>query len=282
RILLGGLGIVAVAAAAFLAAGCGGKSGKHREVTVVSREESSGTRRAFDELMNISDGQTNALYREAVIVSSTDEAATKVEVDSFAISYTSLGSLTPKVKVLAIDGVAASEANIKNGNYKISRPFVLAARTGADLPIAADFVKFAASSGGQAIVSGLGYITANGATPQYAPSGLSGKLTLSGSTSVERVIDKFKEEYETLNPGVKVEINYNGSAAGLRDCINKRCDLAMSSRELRGDEPDQLSATTFALDGIVVIVNQNNSLGGVSAETVTKIFKGELRYWDDI
>ena len=254
---------------------------RKREITVISREESSGTRGAFDELMKITDGKTNMLFREAVIVSSTDEAASKVEVDRFAIGYTSLGSVTNKVKALRIDGVAPNEANVKNGSYKIARPFVLAVKTGSSNQIANDFLRFASSKSGQAVVSRGGYITVD-AADDYTPARLNGKITLSGSTSVERVIQRLKEEYEKLNPNVKIEINYNGSSAGVRDCLGGKSDIAMSSRELKADELAQLTGTTFALDGIAVIVNQANAVSDIKADMVTRVFKGETRFWNDV
>jgi phosphate transport system substrate-binding protein len=286
RVLVSALGILTVAVSTFFLAGCGGKGGaeRQREITVVSREESSGTRGAFDELMKITDGKTNMLYAEAVIVSSTDEAASKVEVDKFAIGYTSLGSVTSRVKALSIDGVEPGEANVKNGSYKIARPFVLAERKDVNLPIADDFMVFVASKEGQEIVSKSGYITIDADAPMYVPPavGLSGKLTLSGSTSVERVIERLKEAYEKHNPNVKAEINYNGSSAGIRDCVSGRSDLAMSSRELKAEEREQLKGTTFALDGIAVVVNKENTVTNITAEMVTKVFKGEVRHWNEV
>jgi len=281
------LGAVTVSAA-LLAIGCGGKKEgkavqeKPREITVISREESSGTRGAFDELMKITDGKTNNLFAEAVIVSSTDEVASKTEVDPYAIGYTSLGSVTDKVKALSIDGVEAKEENVKNGSYKISRPFVVATRQNAKLPIADDFIAFLTSTNGQAIVEKGGYITIDAATGDYTAKKLSGKLTLSGSTSVEKIIEKLKEAYVELNPNVKVEINYNGSSAGIKDCRESKSDIAMSSRELKSEEKEQLNGTTFALDGIAVIVNKDNALSAISSETVTKVFTGEVRLWNEV
>jgi len=281
------LGVVAVSAA-FVTVGCGGEkkaqAGKEKpkEITVISREESSGTRGAFDELMKITDGKTNNLFVEAVIVSSTDEVASKAEVDPDAIGYTSLGSVTDKVKALSIDGVEAKEENVKNGSYKISRPFVVATRQNSSLPLADDFISFLVSTNGQAIVAKGGYITIDAATSEYAAKNLSGKLTLSGSTSVEKVIEKLKEEYVKLNPKVNVEINYNGSSAGIKDCRESKSDVAMSSRELKAEEKEVLNGTTFALDGIAVIVNRANALSNITSETVTKVFTGEIRYWNEL
>jgi phosphate transport system substrate-binding protein len=277
KVMLIGLALVTVCSGFFVSA----QAQKKREITVISREESSGTRGAFDELMKITDGKTNKLFEEAVIVSSTDEVASKVEVDKNAIGYTSIGAITAKVKALTVDGVVAKEENVKNGTYKISRPFVVATRTGSSLPVAANFVSFIASKNGQAVVAKAGYIPIDDA-PEYKPANLTGKVTLSGSTSVEKVMEKLKDEYRKLNPNVKVEINYNGSSAGIKDCLESKSDIAMSSRELKAEEKAKLSGTTFALDGIAVIVNKTNELNAIKSETITKIFKGELRYWNDL
>jgi phosphate transport system substrate-binding protein len=159
---------------------------------------------------------------------------------------------------------------------------VLAKKTGTANKIAEDFIKFTASKAGQAVVA-KGYIIIDPEAPEYkAASGLSGKITLSGSTSVEKVIERLKEEYVKLNPHVKVEINYNGSSAGIKDCLSNKSDIAMSSRELKAEEKAQLAGTTFALDGIAVIVNRANTINNMTSEIVTKIFKGEIRYWEDI
>jgi len=258
-----------------------GNRGRNQEITVISREESSGTRGAFDEIMKVSDGKTNMLFREAVIVSSTDEAASKVEVDRRAIGYTSLGSVTNKVKALSIDGVPATAENVKKGTYKVSRPFVLAMEKGVSNPIAQDFINFVMSKEGQEIVAKRGYVT-SGTQTAYKASGLNGRITLSGSTSVERVIEQLREAYVKFNPNVRVEINYNGSSAGIRDALSQKSNIAMSSRELKADEKEKLADHTFAIDAIAVIVNQQNTVTGMTSDMVTKIFKGEIRNWNDV
>ncbi|MDR0306703.1 MAG: substrate-binding domain-containing protein [Chitinispirillales bacterium] len=278
KILL--FGVASVLSLSFVVNAQGRKS-RNTEITVISREESSGTRGAFDELMKISDGKTNVLFKEAVIVSSTDEVASKVEVDRRAIGYTSLGSVTSKVKALSVDGVAATGENVKNGTYKISRPFVVAVEKNVSNPLTRDFIKYIMSKEGQEIAAKGGYVTSDN-NASYMANGLSGKLTLSGSTSVERVIERLKEGYIKLNPNVKIEINYNGSSAGIKDCLGGKSNMAMSSRELKVDEKDKLDGHTFALDAIAVIVNKDNALNGITSEMVTKIFKGEIRGWNDV
>lgn len=259
---------------------------KSQPITVISREASSGTRSAFDELMNIvvkeGDNTVDQLFAEAIIVSSTDEVASKVEVDPYAIGYTSLGSVNNQVSAVNVDGVKASVENVLAGTYKISRPFIVAARKGGASEVAQDFLKYITSQQGQDLVEENGYIALDGTPAAYQSAGLSGKLTLSGSTSVEKVMEKLREEYIQLNPNVSIEITYNGSGAGIKDATESKVDLAMSSRELKDSEKESLEPTVFALDGIAVIVNKDNPLKDLSSEQITKIFTGELRNWSEV
>lgn len=260
---------------------------KAEEITVISREASSGTRGAFDELMKIivktDAGTEDHLFPEAVMVSSTDEVVSKVEVDTLGIGYTSLGAINDKVKALTVDGVVPSVDTVKDGSYKIARPFVLALPKTSENALAKDFITFVSSKQGQDVVVGNGYIEAVETAPDYAATaGLSGKLTLSGSTSVEKVMEKFKEAYVALNPGVSVEITYNGSSAGIKDVTEGKVDIGMSSRELKPEEAEVLVPTVFAHDGIAVIVNTANPLTALTSAQITSIFTGELRTWEAV
>ena len=264
----------------------GAEFDKSEEITVVSREASSGTRGAFDELMKIvvktDAGTEDRLFPEAVMVSSTDEVSAKVEVDAFAIGYTSLGSVTDKVKALVVDGIEATVENVKAGAYKISRPFVLALPLTSENALAKDFLAFTTSKQGQEIIVAGGYITSVDEAPEYTASVLTGKLTFSGSTSVEKVMEKLKEAYVALNPNVAIEITYNGSSAGIKDVTEGKVDVGMSSRELKAEEATVLAPTVFAHDGIAVVVNVANPVTDLTSEQITAIFTGELRTWEAV
>ncbi len=268
------------------------------EITVISREASSGTRGAFDEMMNIvvetDEGTEDMLYPEAVLVDSTDAVTSKVEVDAQAIGYTSLGAVTDSVKALPVDGVEATVENVKNGSYALARPFVLATQTGVEDELAADFIKYVMSTQGQAIVAERGYVTATDdtattadgseavAATEYTASGLTGKITLSGSTSVEKVIEALKEGYVALNPDVTIEITYSGSSAGIKDVTEGKVNIGMSSRALKEDELATLTQTTFAHDGIAVIVNAENPITSITSAQITAIYTGQVRTWDAV
>ncbi len=254
-------------------------------ITVVSREASSGTRGAFDELMHVvvkdGDNETDNLFPEAIIVDSTDAVVSKVEVDPSAIGYTSLGAVNSSVKAVKVDGVSATVENVLNDTYKIKRPFVLALPKNSQNPIAADFIQFVLSSDGQAIAEHTSLIKAAASDTAYTPKKLSGKLTLSGSTSVEKVMEKLREEYIKLNPDVQVEITYSGSGAGIKDATAGKVDIAMSSRALKDEEKTSLDENVFALDAIAVIVNAENPTDALASEQITNIFTGITRTWAD-
>ena len=244
-------------------------------ITVVSREDGSGTRGAFVELVGVIDENKEDLTTvEAVTVQSTSVVMTTVAGDPFAIGYISLGSLNDTVKALEIDGVAPSVETVKDGSYKIARPFNLA--TGENLSEAAqDFIHYILSAGGQAVVEENGYIsTADGAAP-YAGSKPSGKVVVAGSSSVTPVMEKLKEAYAIVNPNAEIEIQMNDSSTGMSYTIEGTCDIGMASRELKDSELEAgLTPTVIALDGIAVIANHENPIESLASAQVRSIFTG--------
>lgn len=273
--------ILTVLAAAALTAATLVSCGKQNDtVTVVSREDGSGTRGAFTELMGIDKDGTDRTYAKAEISNSTSVVISTVAGNKNAIGYISLGSLNDSVKAVKVDGVDATVDNVKNGSYKISRPFIIATKDEIS-DLAADFIKFILSDDGQAIVSEK-YITIGG-NGAYTASGLSGKVTLAGSTSVSPLMDELAAAYKALNPDVTIEIQQSGSGAGIQSAIEGVCDIGMSSRELKDSEKEAgLTPTVMALDGIAVIVNKDNSIGTLSSEQIQSIYIGETTSWADV
>ena len=269
--------LVAAALAAATLVSCGKQNDT---ITVVSREDGSGTRGAFTELMGIEKDGTDRTYAKAEISNSTSVVISTVAGNKNAIGYISLGSLNDSVKAVKIDGVDATADNVKNGSYKISRPFIIATKDGIS-DLAADFIKFILSDDGQAIVSEK-YITVGG-SGAYTASGLSGKVTLAGSTSVSPLMDELAAAYKELNPDVVIEIQQSGSGAGIQSALEGVCDIGMSSRELKDSEKEAgLTPTVMALDGIAVIVNKDNRIGTLSSEQIQSIYIGETTSWADV
>lgn len=273
--LLTVLGAAALAAATLVSCGK-----QNDTITVVSREDGSGTRGAFTELMGIEKDGTDRTYAKAEISNSTSVVISTVAGNKNAIGYISLGSLNDSVKAVKIDGVDATVDNVKNGSYKISRPFIIATKDGIS-DLAADFIKFILSDDGQAIVSEK-YITVGG-SGAYTASGLSGKVTLAGSTSVSPLMDELAAAYKELNPDVVIEIQQSGSGAGIQSALEGVCDIGMSSRELKDSEKEAgLTPTVMALDGIAVIVNKDNRISTLSSEQIQSIYIGETTSWADV
>ena len=251
-------------------------------ISVVTREDGSGTRGAFVELFGIEDADGNdAITQSAEISNSTSVVMTTVAGNPDAIGYISLGSLDNTVKALEIDGVAATVDNINNGTYKVYRPFNIATKEGLS-ETAQDFVNFIMSEQGQAIVAEEGYISVE-SNGSYTPSGKTGTVTVSGSSSVTPVMQVLKEEYETLNPDVTIELQQSDSTTGVNDAIAGTSDIGMASRALKDSELEQgVVGTVIANDGIAVIVNNESTVTGLTSEQVKGIYMGELTNWSEV
>lgn len=272
--------VMAAVMSASLFAGCGAKTNDN--ITVVSREDGSGTRSAFVELLKIEDADGNdATVDTAEVTNSTSVMLTTVKGNKNAIGYVSLGALSADVKALKVDGVAATVDNIKNGSYSIARPFNVAYKNGALSGLDEDFLKFIMSADGQAIISEEGYINVSEGEA-YTPAGLSGTIVLAGSTSVAPVMDVLADKYKELNAGVTIEIQQSGSSAGITSAIEGVCSFGMASRELKTDEATQLECVTIAMDGIAVIVNNENTVADIKGEQVKNIFLGTVKNWSEI
>ena len=250
-------------------------------ISVVTREDGSGTRGAFVELFGIEDADGNdAITQSAEISNSTSVVMTTVAGNPDAIGYISLGSLDNTVKALEIDGVAATVDNINNGTYKVYRPFNIATKEGLS-ETAQDFVNFIMSEQGQAIVA-EDYISVE-SNGSYTPSGKTGTVTVSGSSSVTPVMQVLKEEYEALNPDVTIELQQSDSTTGVNDAIAGTSDIGMASRALKDSELEQgVVGTVIANDGIAVIVNNENTVPGLTSEQVKGIYMGELTNWSEV
>ena len=258
-----------------------------KEIGVISRENGSGTRGAFIELFGIEQKneageKIDHTTMEAVITNSTAVMMTSVAGDKYAIGYLSLGSLDEtQVKAVAIDGVAATVENIENGTYKIARPFNIVTKAGLSTA-AQDFINFIMSADGQAVIEKGGYIAVSDAAA-YTGSISSGKIVVSGSSSVTPIMEKLKEAYIAKNPGVTVEVQQSDSSTGVANAIDGTCDIGMASRELKDSEVAKgVSSTVIAMDGIAVIVNHENTVDNLTAEQVMKIFMGDLVKWSEV
>lgn len=260
-------------------ASTGGKASG--EITVISREEGSGTRSAFVELVGIEDEDGNDITsEEAAVQNNTEAVMTAIARDVNAIGYISLGSLNDNVKAFKIDGVEATSENVANGNYKISRPFNIVT-TGEKNEIVDDFIKYILSTDGQKVVEEAGYIKSEKEDSEYTVSNLSGNLAIAGSSSVTPVMEKLVEAYNKLNKDVKIQVNMSDSTTGVQSVKDGISQVGMVSRELKDSEKD-LTKTTIALDGIAVIGNKENKNDSISIEVLKDIYTEKIMDWEEV
>ncbi len=256
------------------------------EISVISREEGSGTRGAFVELFGIQeeiDGEkVDMTTEDASVTNSTSVMMTNVAQDPLAIGYISLGSLDESVKALKVDGAEATTENVKNESYKVSRPFNIATKEGVS-DVAQDFIDYIMSAEGQKIVEESGFIAIAENAEAYAETKPSGKIVVGGSSSVTPVMEKLKEAYCAINPDVQIELQESDSTTGMESALNGTYDIGMASRELKDSETEGgLTGTQIALDGIAVIVNKENSLSDITADQVKDIYTGEITDWSEL
>ena len=256
-------------------------------ISVLSREDGSGTRSAFTELFGIeeenADGEkVDNTTADAQVTNSTAVMMTTVAQDPQAIGYISLGSLDDSVKALKVDGAEATADNVKSGTYKVSRPFNIV--TNDDISdVAQDFVDYILSSDGQAVVEEDGYIAVDDAAEAYAGTSPEGTVVVAGSSSVSPVMEKLKEGYEAVNPNASIEIQTSDSTTGVESTISGICDIGMASRDLKDTETSEgVTGTQIAIDGIAVIVNNENSMTDITSDQVKQIYTGEVTNWEDL
>ena len=255
-------------------------------ITVVSREDGSGTRGAFIELFGVeekdADGnKVDNTTEEASITNNTAVMMSTVAGDVDAIGYISLGSLNDSVKAVKIDGVEATAENIKSGEYKVSRPFNIATN-GEVSEVTQDFIDYILSPEGQAVVEENGYISIDD-TAEAESTQPEGKVVVAGSSSVTPVMEKLKEAYAEVNPNAEIEIQQSDSTTGMTSAIDGICDIGMASRELKDEELEAgLTSTTIANDGIAIIVNNDNPTEDLTVDQVKSIYVGETTTWGDL
>ena len=256
-----------------------------KQIDVISREDGSGTRGAFVELTGVEqkiDGKkVDMTTEDAQITNNTAVMMTTVAGDTYAIGYISLGSLNDSVKAVKVAGVEATAENVKSGAYKVARPFNIAWKEDALSDAGRDFIAYIESSEGQAIVNANGYVGSDDAAA-YEAAGVTGKVVVAGSSSVSPVMEKLAEAYMAANTGVEIEIQTSDSTTGMTSAMEGACEIGMASRELKEAEAAELESTAIAMDGIAVIVNNENPVENLSLEQICAIYTGEATAWNEL
>lgn len=257
-----------------------------QDITVISREDGSGTRGAFIELTGVeeknADGQkVDNTTEAAAIQSSTNGVMTAVANDETAIGYISLGSLNDSVKAVKVGGVAASAETVKDGSYTLARPFNIVTNGEAADPVAVDFIAYCLSKDGQALATEEGYVGSEG--EDYTSTQPEGKITVGGSSSVSPLMEKLIEAYKTVNPNAELELLTSDSTTGVSGALDGSYTIGMASRELKDSETEGGAvATVLALDGIAVVVNPANTVEDLTVDQIKGVYTGELTVWSDL
>lgn len=256
-----------------------------QSISVISREEGSGTRDAFIEITGVLDeeAEIDNTTAEAGIQNSTGAVLSTVTGDPTAIGYVSTGSLDDSVKTVNVDGFEPTKENIQAEEYPIYRPFNIA--YGEELSAEAqDFWNFIFSPEAQEIVESEGYIAVSeDQQEEYTmDESASGDVTVSGSTSVEPAMQAIADAYHEQNPNVTVNIQSNGSGAGMEDSMSGANDIGMASRALDDEESATLTSEAMALDGIAIIAHTDNPIEDLTLDQVQQIFTGEITTWDEV
>ena len=250
--------------------------GKDEAIVAIGREAASGTRGAFEELLDVKDQ-----CKYAQELDSTGAVLAKVGSTPGAIGYVSLGSLNDTVTAVKIDGAEATAENIESGDYKVVRPFNIATKDDVS-EAAQDFINYIMSADGQAVIEENGYISV-GDKPEYEAADVEGKVVVAGSSSVTPVMEKLAESYKEVNDKVDIEVQQSDSTTGMTSAIDGLCDIGMASRDLKDSETEAgLTATVIAKDGIAVIVNNDSGVAELTSDQVKDIYTGNITTWEDL
>ena len=266
---------------------CGGaKFDENKNISVVAREDGSGTKSAFMEIIGL---KGKADVSGVIIGANTAAVLNEVKGNPLAIGYDSLGYVTDEVKMLKVDGVAATVENVKNGTYKISRPLnVVYQESKVASEVNTAFLAFLQSSDAQKIISDNGYVsTKDGAVAYTVVPGLSGEINISGSTSLKPLMEKLAAKFEAVQSGVKVTVGGGGSGTGYNDAKNGVSDFGMISETFKTEKAENCTYYEVAKDGIAVIVNKENPLDNISMEDLKNIYNVDagdaaIKVWADV
>ena len=279
--------VLAFALALCALTSCGGaKFDENKNISVVAREDGSGTKSAFMEIIGL---KGKADVSGVIIGANTAAVLNEVKGNPLAIGYDSLGYVTDDVKTLKVDGVAPTVENVKNGTYKISRPLNVVyqeSKVASDVNTA--FLTFLQSSDAQSIISENGYVsTKEGAVAYTVVPGLSGNIAISGSTSLKPLMEKLAAKFESIQSGVKVTVGGGGSGTGYNDAKNGVSDFGMISETFKTEKAENCTYYEVAKDGIAVIVNKANPLANISMEDLKNIYNVDagdaaIKVWADV
>ena len=236
-----------------------------KRITVVTRDDGSGTKSAFMEIIGLKGKKDPA---GVISASSTTTVLATVKTNPLAIAYESLGYVTDEVKILKVDQVDCNVENIKTGDYKIARSLnIVYKETILQNPVFEDFYKFLGSSDSQKIISDNGYVSTKDDTSSYVKENdFKGTINISGSTSLQPLMTLLAEKYETIQTNVDVIVSGGGSGTGYKNAENNVSDFGMISETFNSEKAPSCTSYEVAKDGIALIVNKVNSFDNITLE----------------
>ena len=245
-----------------------------KNISVVAREDGSGTKSAFMEIIGL---KGKADPESVIIQTGTAGVLAEVKGNPAAIAYESLGYVTDEVKMLKVDGVEATIANIKSGAYKISRPLsVVYKESTLNNDVNKAFYTFLKSSGAQKIISDSGYVSiVDGAAPYTINGSLSGNIDISGSTSLQPLMIELAEAFEKLQLNVEVNVSGGGSGTGYKNANEGVSEFGMISEEFNIEKAPSCAVCVVCKDGIAVITNKSNPIDSITMEQLKNIYNEE-------
>lgn len=246
-----------------------------KRITVVTRDDGSGTKSAFMEIIGLKGKKDPA---GVISASSTTTVLATVKTNSLAIAYESLGYVTDEVKILKVDQVDCNVENIKTGDYKIVRPLnIVYKETILQNPVFEDFYKFLGSSDSQKIISDNGYVSTKDDTSSYVKENdFKGTINISGSTSLQPLMTLLAEKYETIQTNVDVIVSGGGSGTGYKNAENNVSDFGMISETFNSEKAPSCTSYEVAKDGIALIVNKVNSFDNITLEHLKNIYDCDI------
>ena len=265
------LALIALSLALLLSA-CGGNSGfdKSKNISVTAREDGSGTKGAFMELIGLKGKEDPA---NVIIQTGTAGILEEVKGNPAAIAYESLGYVTGDVKILKVDGVEATIANIQNGSYRISRPLsVIYKESSLDDEVNNAFLTFLQSSDAQKIISDNGYVSIADGAPYTITGSLAGAIDVSGSTSLQPLMIELATAFEALQKNVTVNVSGGGSGTGYKNADEGVSEFGMISEEFAIEKAPSCTDYVVCKDGIAVIVNKSNPLDNITMDQLRNIY----------
>ncbi len=250
-------------------------------IVVVGRDSASGTREFFYEFV-----MTKEDFADTMLEKNSNGAVHQtVSQTKGAIGYVGLGFIDSDVKPLKINGVEASVATVMDGSYAIARNMNMYTQGDPEGAVL-EFLTYLHSDEGQAIVADEGFVPKDGTGSYSLVEGLSGTVTVIGSTTVLPIAAQAAETFNALYDDVTVTVSGGGSSVGIQSAGAGSADIGMASREIKQSEIDDypnLLVHVICSDGIALIVHpENEYVNDLTVEQVKEIYLGTYTNWNEL